>query len=75
MTDRVDRLLIFMKNTFPKGIQMFDTRNWTGDRTERIYTEDGISVDFCPGYMYVEIFGLTDEEFRFVESKCGETIY
>ena len=29
-----------------------------------IYEENGITVDYCRYYEYLEIFGLTDEEYR-----------
>ncbi len=31
---------------------------------ENVYDEDNIQVDYCPNYEYIEIFGLTDEEFE-----------
>ena len=32
------------------------------------YNEDGIVVDYCYGYEYIEIFGLTNEQFEYVEN-------
>lgn len=29
-----------------------------------VYNEDGIMVDYCYDYEYIEIFGLTDVEFE-----------
>ena len=29
-----------------------------------IYNQDGIVVDYCYGYEYIEVFGLTDKEFE-----------
>ena len=29
-----------------------------------VYNEDNIKVDYCSNYEYVEIFGLSDEEFE-----------
>ena len=29
-----------------------------------VYDEDGITVDWCYYYEYIEIFGLTEEEFE-----------
>ena len=31
---------------------------------ENVYDKDGIQVDYCCGYEYIEIFGLTDKEFE-----------
>lgn len=46
-----------------KGTQTFDSRNIVGDSMTTIYNCDGIIVDYCGGYEYLEIFGLTDEEY------------
>jgi hypothetical protein len=36
---------------------------------ETIYNEDGITVDYCYYYGYIEIFGLTDEEYKELEKE------
>ena len=61
---KIDDLIVFLKKEFPKGIQMFSTRNIVGDFMINIYEEDGIYVDYCYQYEYIEIFGLTKEEFK-----------
>ena len=68
---RVDDLITFLKREFPTGIQMFDTRNILGDTLTNIYDKDGICVDYCYGYEYIEIFGLTEEEFENVMREAG----
>lgn len=67
----MEKLIEFLKNEFPERIQMFDTRNIVGDRMVTIYDEDGITVDYCPDYDYIEIFGLTDEQFEEVKNVYG----
>lgn len=64
----MEKLIEFLKKEFPEGIQMFDTRNWVGDSMYNIYNADGIVVDYCYGYEYIEIFGLTNEQFEYVEN-------
>ena len=61
---KIKKLIEFLKEKFPNGIQMFNTKNWIGDSTCNIYDEDGIQVDWCIEYDYLEIFGLTEEEFE-----------
>ena len=46
------------------GMQTFDCRNIVGDRMTTIYEEDGITVDYCAGWGYFEIFGLASEEYE-----------
>ena len=49
---------------------MFNTRNIVGDKMVSIYDTDGIQIDYCYGYTYIEIFGLTENEFKAVQKKC-----
>lgn len=37
-----------------------------------IYSQDDIVVDYCHHYKYIEIFGLTDEEFETVNRKVNK---
>lgn len=53
----------FLKDEELWGIQCFCTRNTVGDEMATIYKKDGVTIDFCPSYWYIEVFGLTDEDF------------
>lgn len=44
--------------------QAFNSRNVVGDTMTEVYRDGGITVDFCMDYDYIEIFGLTYEEFN-----------
>ena len=44
-------------------IQLFDSRNTVGDYMETVYEEDGVTIDYCPHYDYLEIFGLSADEY------------
>jgi len=46
---------------------IFNTRNWAGDRMTKLYNDGELEIDICYGYMYFEVFGLTDSEFRQLE--------
>ena len=67
--NRLNKLKKFLKEKFKKRIQAFDTRNTEGDSMETIYNEDGITVDYCYYYEYIEIFGLTDKEYKELEKE------
>ena len=79
MNERLDKLKTFLREFIPKvawgvrddRIQMFRTRCVFPDTMERIYYADDIKVDFCPGWVYLEIFGLTDDEYAEVFSEFG----
>lgn len=81
--NRVNDLLRFLKKVFPNKEQTFFTRNLVGDPMENIYDKDGISVDLCYYYGYIEIFGLTSDERKIVEKKgwhcdarsCGRIVW
>lgn len=67
--NRLNKLKKFLKEKFKKRIQAFDTRNTEEDSMETIYNEDGITVDYCYYYEYIEIFGLTDKEYKELEKE------
>lgn len=56
-------LRVFLKKNYPRT-QTFHTRNWAGDEMETVYRKNGITVDYAIGWDYLEIFGLSDEEYR-----------
>lgn len=62
--DKIKKLREFLINNDYKCWQTFDNRNIAGDPMATVYEEDGITVDECYYYGYLEIFGLTDEEYR-----------
>jgi len=66
---RLIKLKKFLKEVFKKNIQAFTTKNIVGDFMVTIYNKDGIQVDYAPGYGYIEIFGLTDEEYEELEKE------
>lgn len=67
-----ENVISFLKKRFQNKIQMFDTRNFVGDHMITIYDSNGVEIDYCPDYDYIEIFGLTDDEFAIVVEECGD---
>lgn len=63
-TERVKNLIKWVKENGCEGMQTFDCRNMVGDRMKTVYEEDGITVDYCAGWVYFEIFGLSEEEYK-----------
>ena len=66
MTERVKKCLDFLKsdNGYIPASGIFDSRNTVGDRMKTIYEEDGITVDVCYRWDYIEVFGLSVPEFQ-----------
>lgn len=59
----ITRLKRFLQKNYP-NIQAFNTRDMARDFILQVYNKDGIIVDYAPHWDYIEIFGLTDEEFE-----------
>ena len=68
--NKIDKLKRFLQENCPNE-QAFNTRNIVGDSMVTVYDEDEIIVDYCYCYSYIEIFGLTDEEFEDLIDKSG----
>ena len=62
--DRLERLKKVLRDNNLLGEQCFDCESLVGDPRETIYDEDGIEVLVCPYYGYVEILGLSDDEYQ-----------
>ena len=62
--EAIKKLRDFLVNGGYKGMQTFNTRNFVGDPVTTVYNSDGIIVDFCYYYDYLEIFGLTIEQYK-----------
>lgn len=75
MTKEVEKVKEIIKNNIEDTMYgIFDCRNIVGDPMETIYDEAGIIIDLCHDYGYFEVFGLTNEEFREVESFYKELV-
>lgn len=62
--NRIEKLREFLLEDGYKGVQTFNCSNVVGDLTITVYDEDGITVDECSEYDYLEIFGLSNEEYQ-----------
>ena len=60
--ERIEKVIDFINKEFGENIQIFYTRNIVGDPMETVYHKDGIIVDSCYQYGYLEVFGMTPEE-------------
>ena len=67
---RIENLIKFLKERFKDGIQMFDTPSMVYDFRVPIYNKDEITVLFSPYYDYIEIFGISSEEFERVKKEA-----
>lgn len=55
----------FAKNIEHDGkILVFDTRNFVGDIMANFYNDNKISIGYCYNYEYLEVLGLSNEEYK-----------
>ena len=61
---RLEEVKDFIKNNcLVNGkIQTFFTRNLAGDELSTLYDKNGIQIDYCFDYEYIEVFYLNNEE-------------
>ena len=69
---KIRRVLQFIQDTYSKGdetyIQVFFTRNTAGDYMRTEYQDESVTIDFAPGWWYVEVFGLSGDEERWIDN-------
>lgn len=68
---RIEKLIKFLKMHFENGIQMFNTPSIMPDFRVPIYDKDDILVWFAPEYEYIEIYSISDKEFKRVMKEAG----
>ena len=54
---------IILDNIDDARCGIYNMRNLVRDNMVTIYKEDGLQVDICYDWAYIEVFGLTEEEF------------
>lgn len=65
MTERVKKCLDFLKsdNGYIPASGIYCLKSDCGDKMTTIYNEDGITVDVCYDWDYIEVLGLSTPEF------------
>lgn len=75
MTGLIMDIILFLKERFPDGIQMFSTRNHACDVVRPIYDYNGVRIGYCSAYEYIEIFGLNPYEFQYIDMVINKKEY
>lgn len=71
ISDRFYKLLTFLRNSNLLGMQVFNCESLVGDARECVYSEDGIEVLVSYYWDYVEVLGISDEEFKAISTREG----
>ena len=53
---------------FPKGVQMFNRRGMDDDPKQTLYNDGTVVADYCPTWNYLEVIGLSYEDYRALEA-------
>lgn len=61
--ETLEKLRSFILNGF-KGTQTFDRPGDSSDILIPVFIEENVTVQYCPTWEYLEIYGLTDEEYQ-----------
>lgn len=65
MSEREQTVRQFIEeNPKYRGMQTFDCRNVVNDPMSTILAKNGVTIDYCYFWSYLEIFGLTKEEYQ-----------
>jgi len=72
MTERLTKVLDYIKANYYSGIQVFCSRNTIGDHMETVWSEDDVVIDYCPYYDYLEVLGLTEDEIHALCDLLGD---
>jgi len=67
---RAEKIIEFLKKKFPNKVQMFDCIGWTPDSKKIIYNEDHVKILYAYEWGYIEVLGLSDEEYIKVSKEC-----
>lgn len=71
ISDRFYKLLNFLRNSNLLGMQVFNCESLVNDARECVYSENGIRVLVCYYWEYVEVLGISDEEFKAISTIKG----
>lgn len=63
---RQENVANFLNARFSEGIQAFDTPNVVGDPVTRIYDFQGVYINYCEYWGYIDVIGLNKEEWKYI---------
>lgn len=62
--DKMQKLREFIKGYGLTGIQTFPVRSLNPGETALVYNEDGVRIYHCEGWGYIDIIGLSKDEYQ-----------
>lgn len=62
--DKLQKIREFIEDYDLTGIQTFPVRSLSPGETELVYNEDGVQIFHSPYYEYIDIIGLSKDEYQ-----------
>lgn len=70
MSDRIAKLIEFIRDNEFTHMSTFLTHNICGDDMCTVYEEDGLTLLWCHHWQYLELFGATNVEVKYLDDNC-----
>lgn len=67
----VEKIIALLKRHFPDRIQMFSSPCMFLDSFVILFHEGDVIVRWCKDWEYVEVLGLSNEDYKKVFDACG----
>lgn len=67
MSERILKLAEFIKDNEFTYMSTFLTPNTCNDEMCNVYEEDGVTLLWCPHWQYLELFGATNLEVKYLD--------
>lgn len=64
MSEKIAEIRELIIRDHLEGMQTFKTKNIVGDEMTQLYNKNGVTIEICIGCDYLEIIGLTEEEYQ-----------
>ena len=69
--DKIEKVIEFLHNKFPDKIELYMVRLFPLSSLDIIYFEDGIALGYDENWRYIDIYGITEEEYEKINKECG----
>lgn len=67
----VEKIIALLKELFPNRIQMFSSPCIFPDSFVILFSDKNVIVRWCEEWKYIEVLGLSDEDYKKVFDACG----
>ena len=69
--DKIEKVIEFLHEKFPDKIELYRVRLFPSSSLNLIYHNDCIALGHNEGWRYIDIYGVTEEEYEKINKECG----